>query len=372
MKTKVYILLVVSASVLINALLLATYRFDPYFFYFRAWEFFEKTIYAGHSQSRTQFREYGDSARNYLIQRYHQENRVTTNKYGNRVGFFEDEQRANVLFVGDSQLWGSDSDDRDTLTWVLAEKTGKPVYNGARKFGLAMLTHPHLRFDAIVFTIAERSDMSRYCSEIPQIEKGFTHKEPESTFLLYRKLDESLGAELLDGLRSVAQGIRDIPAKGLSVPDAPDAFLIIRGYLQRILRLVYEIPDSLYAPSTRLTIATHVKTTSHIKTDLACAVELTELLRRQNMKSAFMYFPGVQTIYGTEVGYIPDPVTLSFIDTMTAELRQSNIRTVNTRTCLMDNNGVNVYQMHDTHVNGDGYKLLAECILRSDMADLFR
>lgn len=334
---------------MINAAIFSSYCVAPKLFFFRAWEYFNVLVYTGFEPHSDTFLESGDSARDFLFQRYLTATRVSINKYGNRRQFIDDETVPNILMLGDSQLFGSGVTDIDVITWILSEKTGVPVYNGARRHEINLLRHPLLRFRAVIFTATERESLHKnYCRRFGELKRILdASRLPLSHFLVGTL-----------GFRNTAKAVRD---------SVWYVYGVIGGSLNKILGA-----HPLFAPAKRIIIDTHGgRDAAFLSADVRCAQKLSNLFRSRGIATGFFYFPAYQTIYGKDVGLKVDSFTLDYIDLLTDALRKEGLLTFNSKACLLNNGGANVYQMQDTHVNGFGHRLLANCMFASPMKQLF-
>jgi len=342
MKSKTYIYSVLIGFIAIIACIGVAYLLDPYLFYFRAWEFTENTTYKGVDLSKTKFRESGDSSRQYLIQRYLTDTVVTVDKYGNRKQFVENAGKPSILFVGDSQLWGSGVSDEDNITWILGEKTGAPIYNAGRRHGLWFLKNPLYKFKTIVLTITERDPVSNLCLNISM--PDLLEKYPT---------DASFSLPAPNYFRYTLRTARFVND-------------VIRAWMEKL----YHMPNlGIMAPEDRMDTHGHVKNKENLRQDLECISKLHDFFAKTGVETAFFFFPANQTIYGTrEI----DDFTKNYIELFTKTLTNRGIKTFNSKSCLLKAKALgSVAQMHDTHINGAGHRALAHCLLESEMRTLF-
>ena len=141
--------------------LAATFLVRPDLFYFRAWEYFEEIPYRvdGYPLEWNRF-ESGDLSRDTLLfRRDAWLTHVTTDAGGFRS--VPDMGRwPLVVFLGDSNTFGSGLSDNETVPWIVSELAGVPVFNAAReddRIG-AILSDPRMACVQVVVEVrAERN-----------------------------------------------------------------------------------------------------------------------------------------------------------------------------------------------------------------------
>ena len=347
----------VAAFVLIPSLLysvmFSAYVLNPKAFHFRAWEFFDTFVYTGFAAGQQRMIESGDSAREFLIPRDTATNTITVNEFGNRVACYraEHQSRPRVLALGDSQLFGSGTDDSGTFPAQLCKLYAANVYNGSRRHGLSLLrvaTHP---FDSVIFTTAEGGLLTdRYCNQLDRFVAQFHEKiEPDTLRLPQRSMRE---------LRRLVFG----------------ATKAARGYLAGRIKAFYSAMTlGPVAPYTHVIKYTHrfEALPQLVQAEVDCARRLATFFEGQGMKTGFLYFPAHQTMYGAEAGLLLDAETASFIDRATSALSAHGFRTLNTKACLNDaKRHTQIFQRHDSHLNAAGFLAIADCVERSDLFEL--
>ncbi len=335
-------------------ILYACYLSHPKIFHFRAWEFFPIFVYNGERERHQRLEESGDSSREYFIQRYVQTNNITVNEYGNRIACFDPNRQAKpaVLLLGDSQLFGSGTDDSQTFPAHLCKQHHASIYNGANKHDMDLLRHPTMRFNSVLISKTERDNFSdSFCKQLDDLEAHYDEKLPESSFQIPGGTFDQTKIMLKHGHK------------------------FLMGYLRgRVKAFFYGINHGFIAPEAHPYKCRHERkdVAADIEKETACAKRITKFFHDKHMKVGFLYFPAHQTIYGKESNLTIDEGTNSFIDKMTQRLKQEGIPTFNSKQCLLNAKAKGlVYQMHDTHMNGFGYQALTECLKQSDLEKLF-
>lgn len=347
MKSKNFIALVFFAPTILYYIIFVAYLLKPTLFHFRALELYEIFVFNGvHSLKQTMV-ESGDSSREFLIQRYQSKNDISVNELGNRISCFDkqDKSKKSVLLLGDSQLWGAGVDDKNIFSSQLCKQFNANIYNAASKNGLRLITTEEYKFDSILFTTDERRPLSSYCSQLNNLEANY-HKKTPLEFMTIKTSFNSLIA-MITG-----------------------SFSFIDGYLRNRVHALFSLYKTV-APEDHLIKHQHSKSTADIAADMACAIRIRDFFLLKNVQVGFLYFPAHQTIYGRE-GHLNN-VTRNFIDVMSTQLKKESIKSLNSKQCLLDGKKRTlVYQKHDSHINGNGFALLAQCTAASDLAALFK
>ena len=342
-----------ATPIIVFLLMFAIYLGNPLAFHFRAWEFFDIFVYNGFYGRQHHLIETGDSSRNYLFQRYSAANTVSVNEFGNRIACYDVNrtEKPRVLLVGDSQLFASGTDDGATFSAQLCRLYEANVYDGSRRNGLSLLRVESFRFDAILFTTTERHPLAaQYCPTLDQLAAEYDQKIPDRDIRLPR---------------ATLAGLYEVLTKG-------EKFFV--GYMKsRLQALFTSILLGPVAPTRHIIIASHryQPVEPVVANDIACAQKLSAFFEAKGLAVGFLYFPSHQTLYGKEADFAVDEDTASYIDRMSAKLAAAGLRTMNTKECLNKvKSRTLVYQIHDTHLNADGYRSLAECVGRSDLSAL--
>jgi hypothetical protein len=355
MQPKAVVLRLLLIPLAIYAVLLGVYFARPTLFHFRAWELFDVLVMNGLHARSVDMVETGDSSRDYLFQRYLQRNRVSVDTLGNRVACYDDRPgaRPRVLLLGDSQLFGSGTDDAGTFGAQMCRRTGAAIYNGGRQSGLDLLRVASMPFDAILFTVTEHSAFAtRYCRKLDDLAAQYDRKLGRDDLAITPvgplQLTRALGGAVASVQGYLGSRIRRLMAWTHEASTAPDGHII--KYPHR------------HQPAARF-----------IDSDLSCAQRLAAFFEPRGYQVGFLYFPAHQTIYGPESGMTIDADTLSYISLATERFRAAGLRTMDTRDCLMRAKAqALVVQMHDTHLSAAGYGALADCLGQSELAGLFR
>ncbi len=132
----------------------------PMSYYFRGWEYFEDFYYKSKESFSPVWNNThsGDLARKqfFLFQKTKPVYMSTTTD-GFRAPFMKTDSYP-IIVIGDSVAFGSGLSDHETFSWRLSEKTGIPVFNGARQNINNVLKHPKLKdLKLVIELITERS-----------------------------------------------------------------------------------------------------------------------------------------------------------------------------------------------------------------------
>lgn len=318
-------------------------------FYYRAWEFFDAFVYTGEAGLSQHFDERGDSSRQYFYDKFYLSNQVTINALGNRIGCYEEHfsSAAKVLLLGDSQLFGSGTDDEGTFSAHLCKKYRAAVYNAARRNGIRMLKHPHYEFTSILYTVTERDAGS--CHWLQSPDKNLFIKEKDNSSFLIAQTSAT-----------------DIVNK------AHRRIEFLRGFFGA--KFDNLLSGRIIAPANRLDLMSRVAAPiGSISKLVECAREVKDVLHKRNIKVGFLVFPANRSIYPLEYGLTTDDVSLGFIDRLSEAFEHAGLATFNTRECLLRAAAAgDVSQRHDTHLNSLGYKSLTDCIDKTSLSGLFR
>jgi hypothetical protein len=331
------------------------YFLNPLALHFRAWEFFDLFVYSGVYGRQHQVYETGDSSRNFLVQRYGSLNTITVNEFGNRIACYNKENttKPRVLILGDSQLFGSGSGDSETFSAQLCQRYDANIYDGSRRHGRSLLRVQSLKFDTVLITATERYLMSVYhCPLLDKFAQDYDQEIPVSDAVLPHLTPSRLYQ---------------------TVHKAHDFF---ESYLKARLGVLFSTPlRGPMAPNNHIDIARHqyVPVDDVVDREVNCLKKLTAFFETKGIAVGFLYFPAHQTLYAEELGFPAGHETLSFIDKMSDKLTSLGIPTMNTKVCLDEVKPQTlVYHKHDTHLNADGYRRIAECLGRSALAGLIR
>lgn len=147
-------LITILVCMVVQVAVIAAYAVKPELFYYRAWEyFFRWANYTEREDSIWEGEELQDLSRRYLF--HFQQKRhtyVSTDADGFRS--VQDNMGLPRIFVqGRSNVFGSGLSDHETLPWMLAEKTGTAVFNGAHGRALSTLSRPGLEQVELVIDV---------------------------------------------------------------------------------------------------------------------------------------------------------------------------------------------------------------------------
>lgn len=331
----------IATPIAILSFFITLYVINPSLFYFRAWEFFDDTVFTGYGSKHYIFYETGDAGRDYLIQRYGSLNAISINNLGNRVGCYDPRgKKSGILMLGDSQLWGSGNSNENTLPQVLCKKYDANIYNGSRLHELNLLRVQEYNFSKIIFTSAERGHMTRYCGLLDVFEKVENQKLHEEDLFLKK-----------DWSRFIDSNIKHLV-----------------GYLKTRLSVIFSLTQPIQAPEEDLVIARHTSNSSDLDDDVRCALRLSDFFSTRDIETAFIYFPAQQTILAKKLGLNLDPDTYNFISNANKKMSALKLKSLDTSSCLVqDGDQMRLTHPHDTHLNKNGIFSMAQCIDRSDM-----
>lgn len=334
-------------------LLFAAYLMDPRILHFRGWEYHIIFPYVSGIGRSLIFQESGDSSRQYLLQRYRQTNTVTLNENGNRPACYRpaDIGAPRLVALGDSQMFGSYSDDADTFPAQLCQSPGANIYNGGRRNVMTLLRVQTMPFDAILFATTERYTLANtYCAGFDEFAASFEQKLPEDSVHLPPATAQNLTGTVIA------------------------AFGYYNSYLaSRLDALLGSAIIGLEAPPSHLFFAGHQfkPVAPFVDKEVACAKRLSEFFTARGYAVGFLYFPAHQTLYGREAGLAVDTETLSYLDLVYDGLSKAHLRTMDSKGCLVDAKlHGQIHHMHDTHLNADGYRALADCFRASPLNSL--
>jgi hypothetical protein len=348
------VLTILATPFVIYATLLACYVANPTIVHWRGWELFDVFTFNGIYSRTINMVESGDSSRDYLIQRFKVRNTISVNEFGNRNACHDSTKQdaPGLLIVGDSQLFGSGSDDSETFPAQLCTQHHANAYNGARRHGLQLLRVNSLRFRSILFTTTERSPLAaRFCDHATQ--------------MLLSNFDSKIDP---DGFLLPAPS----PSQRLKALKSAHAFLF--DYLGSRLQIALKgAVSGLRAPDARIFFAAHRFEQSNdvVRREIECAKSLAQFFEPRGYSVGFMYFPAHQTVYGPESGLDVDSGTLTFIDKATEAFGRAGLRSMNSKSCLEAvKGGHSVNHIHDTHLNATGFAALARCAKSSPLYEL--
>jgi hypothetical protein len=306
---------------------------NPKFWYFRGYEFYSDWVYTGLAEPSITMSESGDSSREFLFDRISTTNQISLNKYGHRVSPCN---YPEVVALGDSQMFGSGLSDRQTFPFQLLAEGGPCIYNAGRHNTIDAFQIPELNFTSVLVTSTERDGFTWYCDLQPE-SWDFSKSDSQSLQL------------------------QRVSAPRLALETAIERTIsVVRGKVQNLLAL------RLQAPRSRLVKFQHSLTPEAIKENVECVVRLNAVFAEHGLDASFLLFPAAQTIYPEDAPVQPDSVTLSFISSLSTELRLRGIRTIDSKDCLMGQQS-SMVQLHDTHLSPEGTKRLAHCVMSAQL-----
>lgn len=329
------VLIILAPLVTVVLVVSALWITDKKFWYFRGYEFYSDWVYTGLSEPNVVMRESGDSAREYLVDRQSSQNSISLNEFGHRVSPCSN---PTVLGLGDSQLFGSGVDDRETFPFQVFRNGGPCIYNAGRHNTLESFQIPGLNVHTVLITSTERDGFRWYCDLPP--ESWDLEKKSKSELILKRVTAPRL---------ALSTAIR----RTISV---------VRLKTQNLLAL------RIVAPSARLIKFEHRVSPGELEKDLTCAIRVDKFLREKGFETAFLLFPSAQTLNPDSVQREIDDQTLNFITNLTGALTAQGLKTVDSKKCL-DSNGNKYVQLHDTHLSPLGMEKLARCVIAAKVLE---
>jgi hypothetical protein len=330
--TKIRVLLLLIAPLTFAVSLIAmSWVLNKESWYFRGYEYYSDWVYPGLANPNIEMRESGDSAREYLFDSISKVNRITLNNYGDRTIPCSG---PTVVGLGDSQMFGSGLDDRETFPYFVYELGGPCMYNAGRHSNLDALRNAETRTDSVIVTSTERDGFTWYC-EIPPSDWDLTIL-PSENFILRRSF--SIRAALQTGFHRTVN--------------------VLRSKIQNAMSL------RIQAPSTRVIKYQHTFGPEDLSRNLGCIEEMNQRFESEGIQATYMLFPSAQTLYPSEAPKAVDEFTLSFITSLSKLATTNGIAMVDSYKCLQDSSE-NTNQLHDTHLSADGMKLLASCYVAS-------
>ena len=138
----------------VQVAVIAAYAIKPELFYFRAWEyFFRWANYTEREDSVWEGEELQDLSRGYFFH-FQQKRRTYVSTDADGFRSVQDNMGPpRILVHGRSNVFGSGLSDHETLPWLLAEKTGTAVFNGAHGRALSTLSRPGLEQVKLVIDV---------------------------------------------------------------------------------------------------------------------------------------------------------------------------------------------------------------------------
>lgn len=334
--TLVILLPVVSFSLLVA---------KPHLFYYHAWEYWLDLVDNDlEIEAVWHYPSKGDLTRDYcfLFQKSHNV-KVSTDSNSFRVGPYSSTSYP-IVASGDSQIWGANLNDDETLPYRLALATRKPVLNGARYSIDNLLAYPGLTNVKIVLEML--SEINLNSNQFPDqfnIKKTFTSRRKHNNYVF---LNVPLERYFIPSLlaRRASKISNDI------------AFMIKYGLTNLPKYLFYH---------------THNKNPADFNKMLNIITEHSNKLRRRDIKYIFIAIPRKQTIYGKDYGLRIDDYTWNFTSSLARALSKNGVRTLDLAKIMRKHRDAGLFQNYDTHWNKRGVDVAIKSILEKH-GDLFK
>ena len=327
--------------------LIILYLIFPKIFFFRGWEFFETYVYKQNKKLSFQIKVSGDSSRDYIFQKYKSKNKITINKYGNRVACYDSQKKNSVLVLGDSQTFGAGMSDSETLPKLLCNKfKNTSIYNGARKHTISLTKGKNFNFNKILFMSSERVGFRKYCNTTSL--KEYVIKDFDDDFFTLKKLNY---------LKFLKYQIK-----------------YLNSYLQSRSEAILNPNNSFFSPNEYILMARHSYLGNVKFQELDCIKKLDRLFESNNYQVAFIYYPSKQTVLYKKLKINLNDETINFIPKMTKMMTEQNITTMDSKKCINNrshNNDIKIFEPHDTHLNYNGTNILFHCLIKSEIKSLF-
>ncbi len=351
MSPKKFLGIICASSIGIYLFFYIFYLANPLYFHYRAWELFDNFVYNGYLEKNLLLNESGDSSREYLFQSYNSANYISINEFGNRLACFNlKAKEKQVLMLGDSQLFGSGLSDNDTFPKVLCQQGNYNIYNGSRVHGLNLLRTDGYNFKSIIFTVGEQVGIRSYCNDLPI----FFKKTTLPTFDAFiENYDRKINPKELE--------IKKNRMKLLAMTNR-----FLQKYLASRLITILDTSKPLIPLKDQITKYHFKFSKKNLNDDLECASKLDKFFNERNIKVSFLYFPAKQTLVNSDVKN--DNFTSNYISNVTSQMRKKGLSSIDSKACLLSNKDTNyLVQPHDTHLSAYGMKVLAGCLLNSNL-----
>lgn len=346
MKPKKFIKFILLAPLFFFMAIYVLYLFKTELFYFRGWEYFDNLVYTKGSSHKIRLNESGDATRKYLIQRYNKFNIISTNDLGNRIACYDSKVKKpqSILMIGDSQLFGSGLDDSETLSRILCNKFNVNLYNASRKNQFNLLRIQEFNFDSIIIVSSERTGIKRFCNLL----KIYNHEPISKNKLKIKKKN------IFSFFNHNRKYLSD--------------------YLQSRLDVLFNLKGNTKAPIEFVFTVRHAHNQKFIDQELDCAKKINSFMKNKKKNVAFIYIPSKQTLLSDQMNLRLDDLTENFISIVDVNMKKNKILSMDSKKCLIkkqNKNKVDIIQIHDSHLNAYGIKLLSECIEQSELKKLF-
>ena len=349
-----FFLTIILTVLIIYIALFMSYLIAPQNYHYRAWELFDNFIYNGVMQKSIILNESGDSSRDYIIQRYSKKNQISVNTFGNRKACYKGGE--GTLMLGDSELFGAEVSDRETIPVKLCKTGNYNIYNGSRMHGLELLKVKGMTFSTIIFSASESLGIRAYCDNLPV----FFRKTKSSTFDEFKK---NYSVKISDDDIKIKQNV-------LSHIAMSNKFFY--NYLSSRVTNFFDTSHSFYAPQESIVKYNFTFTKEHMNQDLQCATKLRSFFQNNNVKVGFFYFPVKQTIVDSNIK--TDLYSLEYISAATKMMKSKGLITIDTKECLTEKkvSGDSIFMLHDTHLSNEGMERVTNCIINSPMRKILK
>ena len=344
-KKNIYKILFIPLFIFLGLIII--YLFFPKLFFYRGWEFFNTLAYQQNEKLSYTINESGDASRDYIIQKYSKNNKITINKYGNRVACYDPKKKKSILILGASQTFGSGLDDVETLPKLLCNYfKDTSIYNGARRHGILLNKAKNLQFNKILFISPERFGFRGYCNS-----------NNINSYLIKNFDEDRFELNKINYLNFLGKQIK-----------------YLNFYLQKRSEIILNPNYNIFSPNDHILMAKHSYSKDTKYKEFDCIKKLNKLFTSNNYEVGFMYFPGKQTILYKKLNVTLEDETKNFIPKMTKLMQLSGIPTYDTKKCIDEKlikSNTEIYSYHDTHLTFNGIKTLYNCLINSDVKKLF-
>ncbi len=317
--------------ILINCISMATFVYNPKWFYFRPWEYFPELAYKfSEYEALWDIEETSDGTRKNFF--YYQDPHRTYVSVDNdgfrknyKYGSFE------VLVSGDSTIFGTSLSDNETLPWKISEKLNISVFNGGRSSLYNTLLRPELSdVKIIIDCVAERK--------------------------IKNKVFPSYGWNNGDGYKPLMTNNKDIFSIFNEVP--PQRYLATLIAARTVSRIARDLVVFLFGLEDKHIFHGHKFNKSSLERAINSIVERKNNINAQGMEYIFIAIPAKQTIYDDTV----DEYTKNYINLLTTNLKKKGVKTINILDSFRANKLSSIYHHYDTHWNSKGVSVAASVI----------
>ena len=338
MRLRRALLLIMLPLLAVVCIITTSWMVNKKVWYFRGYEYYSDWVYTGLAEPNVVMWESGDSARDFLIDHSKSQNSISLNEFGHRI---EPCTHPTVLGLGDSQLFGSGLDDRQTFPFQVLRSGGPCIYNAGRHNTIESLQISELNVRTVLVTSTERDGFRWYCNTPP--ESWSFQKSDKSELTLERVTAPRL---------ALSTAVRRTVS-------------VMRSKIQNLIAL------RIFAPDSRIIKFQHRTEAGEIEEDISCAIRVNDVLQGKGFETAFLLFPAAQTLNPDYAQQDLDDQTLNYISNLTSEMTSMGLTTIDSKKCL-EGNGNAYVQLHDTHLSALGMQKLAQCVVNSKILELIR